>query len=193
MIAGIILCGGASRRMGQPKADIDFLGESLLTRMIRIVGEVCRPIVVAAGPLQVLPKLPDELLVSRDVTSFGGPIQGLRSAFYLLSGAVTHAFIVGCDMPLLKPEMIQLFVDRAQPGKGVAAGIGGTIHPLPIVLPNTDLINSTRSMSIRDYMAQLNFHEISESELRQCDTDLQSFRPMNTPEELAEALRLANS
>jgi len=48
-IAGIILSGGASRRMGTPKALLEFQGETFLDRLIRILGHVCDPIVVVVG------------------------------------------------------------------------------------------------------------------------------------------------
>lgn len=193
MIAGVILCGGASRRMGQPKADIDFLGEPLLTRMIRIVRQVLEPIIVAAGPLQLLPQLPIETLVSRDVAALGGPIQALRSTFKQLSSDVTHMFVVGCDMPLLKAEVVRLFAVQARPETGAAAEIGGDIQSLPVLLPNVEAILTTKASSLKDYINELDVDPILESEIRKLDPELQSFRPMNTPQELAEAIRLASS
>ena len=49
---GIILCGGRSSRMGTPKLALPFGPELMLQRIVRLLGEVCRPIVVVArrGP-----------------------------------------------------------------------------------------------------------------------------------------------
>jgi len=49
VIAGIILAAGASSRMGTPKALLDYRGETFLNRMIRVLGEVCNPVIVALG------------------------------------------------------------------------------------------------------------------------------------------------
>ncbi len=52
--AAIVLCGGESRRMGRPKADLPFGGERLIERVVRLAAEVCDPIVVVAAPGQDL-------------------------------------------------------------------------------------------------------------------------------------------
>jgi len=48
-IAGIVLSGGASRRMGTPKALLRFQGETFLDRLIRIFSRVCDPVIVVVG------------------------------------------------------------------------------------------------------------------------------------------------
>jgi molybdenum cofactor cytidylyltransferase len=48
-IAGLILAGGASRRMGTAKALLTLRGETFLDRLIRVIGESCDPVVVVLG------------------------------------------------------------------------------------------------------------------------------------------------
>jgi molybdenum cofactor cytidylyltransferase len=48
-IAGIILSGGASRRMGTPKALLRFEDETFLDRMIRLFAGLCNPVIVVLG------------------------------------------------------------------------------------------------------------------------------------------------
>ena len=48
-IAGLILAGGASRRMGSPKALLRFQDETFLDRMIGLFARVCGPVVVVLG------------------------------------------------------------------------------------------------------------------------------------------------
>ena len=48
-IAGLILAGGASRRMGTPKALLKFQNETFLDRMIRLFSSVASPVIVVLG------------------------------------------------------------------------------------------------------------------------------------------------
>jgi molybdopterin-guanine dinucleotide biosynthesis protein A len=48
-IAGLILAGGASRRMGTPKALLRFQNETFLDRLIRIFSTVASPVIVVLG------------------------------------------------------------------------------------------------------------------------------------------------
>jgi molybdenum cofactor cytidylyltransferase len=48
-IAGLILAGGASRRMGTPKALLKFQNETFLDRMIRLFAHVSNPVIVVLG------------------------------------------------------------------------------------------------------------------------------------------------
>lgn len=48
-ITGLILCGGASRRMGRPKALLEFQGETFLDRVIGALRAGCDEVVVVLG------------------------------------------------------------------------------------------------------------------------------------------------
>jgi len=48
-IAGLILAGGASRRMGTPKALLRFQHETFLDRLIRLFSGVANPVIVVLG------------------------------------------------------------------------------------------------------------------------------------------------
>ena len=52
------LCGGKSTRMGVPKATLPFGPETMLQRVVRLLGTVVSPIVVVAARGQELPELP---------------------------------------------------------------------------------------------------------------------------------------
>ena len=48
-LAGIILAAGASRRMGSPKALLDYRGETFVGRLVRIFSCCCDVVIVVAG------------------------------------------------------------------------------------------------------------------------------------------------
>ena len=39
-LGSVVLCGGESRRMGLPKADLPFGNELLIERVVRLLGEL---------------------------------------------------------------------------------------------------------------------------------------------------------
>ncbi len=49
MTAGLILAAGDSRRMGRPKALLEFRGETFLDRLIGLMARRCRPVIVVLG------------------------------------------------------------------------------------------------------------------------------------------------
>ena len=64
--AGIVLCGGSSRRMGRPKETLPFGPELMLQRVVRLLGQAARPVLVVAAADQSLPELPEAVDIVRD-------------------------------------------------------------------------------------------------------------------------------
>ena len=98
---GIILCGGRSSRMGTAKLALPFGPELMLQRIVRLLGEVCRPIVVVAAPEQSLPELPAGVIVAHDRREGRGPLEGLAAALAALPESAEAAYATSCDVPLL--------------------------------------------------------------------------------------------
>src|SRR5262245_46114604 len=87
-VGGVVLCGGQSSRMGRPKAWLPIGGETMLGRVVRLLGEVVSPLVVVAAPGQELPPLPPGVTVVRDPERGRGPLQGLAAGLPALGGTV---------------------------------------------------------------------------------------------------------
>nr|WP_090274282.1 molybdenum cofactor guanylyltransferase [Mycolicibacterium komanii]CRL67222.1 molybdopterin-guanine dinucleotide biosynthesis protein A [Mycolicibacterium komanii] len=104
-LAGIILAGGASRRMGRDKATLPYEGTTLVERMVSILKPRCAPLYVIAAPGQALPALDAEIL--RDEVRGVGPLlatgRGLRAA---AEAGSELAFVAAVDMPLLTVDLI---------------------------------------------------------------------------------------
>src|SRR5687768_464546 len=100
-VSGIVLCGGQSKRMGQPKAWLPFGSETMLQRVVRILQTVVNPIAVVAAPGQDLPSLPPEIIVTRDEEKGRGPLEGLAAGLTALTGRADAAYLSSCDVPFL--------------------------------------------------------------------------------------------
>ena len=81
---GIVLCGGKVDEDGDPKATLPFGPETMLQRVVRLLGTVVSPIVVVAAREQSLPELPDDVTVTRDEREQRGPLEGLRAGLKAL-------------------------------------------------------------------------------------------------------------
>jgi molybdenum cofactor guanylyltransferase len=123
-LAGVVLAGGASLRMGRDKATMPvpawLLGSddgseapiTMVERVVSVIGQRCQPVFVVAAPGQSLPELPARVV--RDDVRGVGPLlatgRGLRAA---AEAGAKRAFLSAADMPLLTADVIDLLEARA--------------------------------------------------------------------------------
>ena len=127
---GIVLCGGRSTRMGAPKATLPFGPETMLQRVVRLLGSVVAPIVAVAAREQELPRLPDDVIVTRDEREQRGPLEGLRAGLRALPDSVDIAYVTSCDVPLLVPGFVTRMIELLGDHDIAVMEIDGFAHPL---------------------------------------------------------------
>lgn len=104
--AGIVLAGGESRRMGRPKATLEWHGSTLVRRAVGIVARVADgPLVVVRAGDQALPELPPEVELTQDARAARGPLEGLAAGLEAVGARAEAAFVCGVDTPLLHPAV----------------------------------------------------------------------------------------
>lgn len=129
--AAVILAGGASKRMGQDKAALDFGGKSLLLRVAETLRPLVEPLMLVLAPGQRfdpgLALLGPQMIT--DPKPHLGPLYALSQAVNLLGGE-GPVLVIGCDLPFLSAGFIkELFA--AQEGFDVAAAQNqGVTNPL---------------------------------------------------------------
>jgi molybdenum cofactor guanylyltransferase len=131
--AGIVLAGGRSRRMGRPKAALEWHGSTLLRRVAGIVARsVDGPVVVVRAPAQELPSLPPGVRVVADAREGRGPVQGLAAGLAALAGQAELAYVSSTDVPLLHPAFVAAVLSAAEAEDvDVALPVAqGFTHPL---------------------------------------------------------------
>jgi molybdopterin-guanine dinucleotide biosynthesis protein A len=190
--AGIVLCGGKSTRMGTSKALLPFGPETMLQRVVRILGEVVTPIVVVAAVDQELPELPHGVIVTRDENDARGPLEGLRAGLKAMPSEVEAAYVTSCDVPLLVPGFVRQMIDLARDYDIAVMEIDGFTHPLSAVyrratLPRVeDLLANNRLRPVFLFEA-VKTRRISPWEMT-ADPDLLTLRNLNTREDYQRAL-----
>lgn len=193
-VGGIILCGGESRRMGQPKAWLPFAGERMLPRVVRILNEVVSPIAVVAAPGQDLPPLPASVPIVRDAMAGRGPLQGISDGLRALTGAVDSAYVSSCDVPLLQPAFVRRMIDLLGDNQMCVPCCNAIHHPLAAVYrvdvaPVIDRLLAQNRLRLQCVMDELRTRIVTEVELRDVDPGLKSLQNLNTPQEYEAARR----
>jgi len=194
-IGGIVLCGGMSRRMGQPKAWLPFHGETMLARVCRVLGEVVNPIVVVAGPDQEVPPLPNAIEIVRDMEQAQGPLQGLVGGLKALEGEADTAYMSSCDVPFLQPSFVRAVIAFLEGSDIAVPEVDGYLHPLAAayrlsVRPVAEALLAAGQRRPLFLFEQTKTRRISADELRTVDPQFASLRNLNTPEEYEAALRM---
>jgi len=190
---GIVLCGGKSTRMGSPKATLRFGSETMLQRVVRLLGTVVSPIVVVAAREQVLPELPDGIIVTRDERDQRGPLEGLRAGLKALPDTTDIAYVTSCDVPLLAPGFVQRMIELLGENDITVMEIDGFPHPLSAVyrrsvLPQVESLLAQDRLRPVFLFDAVRTRRVLPEEMTSVDPDLRTLRNLNTPEDYQAAL-----
>jgi molybdopterin-guanine dinucleotide biosynthesis protein A len=192
-IGAIVLCGGKSTRMGTPKAALPFGPESLLQRVVRLLGTVVSPIVVVAARGQILPELPEEIIVARDERDARGPLEGLRAGLKALPAHVDAAYVTSCDAPLLVTAFVERMIALLDGHDIAVMEIDGFAHPLSAVyrrgvLPHVEALLAADRLRPAFLFDAADTRRVRPEEMRALDPELRTLRNLNTREDYLAAL-----
>ena len=190
---GIVLCGGKSTRMGVPKATLPFGPETMLQRVVRLLGTIVSPVVVVAAQGQPLPKLPDEIIVTYDEREQRGPLEGLRAGLKALPNSVDIAYITSCDVPLLVPRFVERMIELLGDHDIVVMEIDGFPHPLSAVyrrdtLPHVELLLAKDKLRPVFLFDAVRTRRVRPEEMVSVDRELLTLRNLNSREDYLQAL-----
>jgi len=193
---GIILAGGKSTRMGSSKALLPFGPESMLQRVVRILGTVVSPIVVVSAPQQSLPELPPHVIVTRDEQEGRGPLEGLRAGLKALPATSEIAYVTSCDVPLLVPGFVRQMIALLADHDIAVMEIDGFPHPLSAVyrrstLPHVEALLAQDRLRPVFLFDAVRTRRVQPAEMIAADPELQTLRNLNTREDYLAALSSA--
>ncbi len=187
MDGGIVLAGGASTRMGRPKALLDWHGTPLVVHMCEVLRRSTDGlVVVAAAPGQELPSLPAEVEVVLDEAVGLGPLEGLRVGLRALDGRVERVFAAAVDLPLLRPAVIRAVLGALPAGCDASVPIaGGFRQPLaaayrPALWRQIDAFLAAGQRGLGRLLDEARTRWLAESVLTALDPELSSLLNVNT-------------
>ncbi len=192
-VSGVVVCGGRSQRMGLDKATLPFGPETMLARVVRLLQEVVDPVVVVAAEDQVLPKLPEGVVVARDNQPGCGPMAGLTTGLKVLAPHAELIYASSCDVPLLVPQFVTQLVNLCQDRQAVVPLVGNRWHPLAAVYrrdacPVAARLLQERRLRLYGLVEQLNARRVRPKVLKRADPELLSLRNCNRPPDYLAAL-----
>jgi len=190
-ISAIILTGGRSSRMGQPKALLPFDGEPLIAHLVRRLQRCFPDVVVVAAPNQELPPLP--VTLTQDAIAYQGPVGGMVYGLQAARGEL--CFITSCDAPFLNLTLVTHLLSLADAYDVVVPYWQERLQPLHAVYRRSVLPLLQEQLERKELRPiflyqKVRTREVSEEELRLLDPEGLSFRNMNSPEDYQEALAL---
>lgn len=206
MRSAIVLAGGKSRRLGMYKALLRIKGKSMITHVIDacIATPVDEVIVVVSNDEQrrdLAESIRGAVVVKDRSEEYpvSGPLLGMVTG--LRSTSSDHSFLVGCDAPLIQPEVIERLFGRVEASDATYAVVptwpNGYIEPLMAVYNTRRAIESIEKVikegekDLRSMIERLGKVDYVSTELlRKHDPKLLSFFNVNTIEDLEKLQKL---
>lgn len=188
----IILAGGDSKRLGQPKALLDFNGQSLIEKMVTILQHTFTRITLVTDRPELYGNLPVKIVSDLITDRVKSPLRGIHAG--LSASTLPHQFVVACDMPYLNPDLID-FMETFAPGHdAVVPRIGQYYQPLHAIYSRSCIGVIEKQIKLGDYKiidfyAKIKVYYIDETEIERFDPEQRSFININTWGDYHQALQ----
>ena len=181
-VTAVILCGGRSTRMGQDKATLLAGHETFLERAIRVARESADDVIVVARAAQ---QVPPDVRVVHDPVEDLGPLAGIAEG--LAASSTDLNIVIACDMPLIKPAVLQRLVESIGDHDACVAVVDGHASVLcgvyrSRVAPIATQLLDRGERRVTAFVDQLKTKRVDAALLRDIDPDLETFFSCDTPE-----------
>jgi molybdopterin-guanine dinucleotide biosynthesis protein A len=185
---GVILAGGKSSRFGKNKALSILKNRPLIEFPASVMTDLFDDLLLVTGT-------PEEYRflgwpTTSDIYRDSGPLAGIHAA--IKAANRSKIFVSGCDMPFLDKELITYLCEKASGHDAVIPRTVRGLEPLHAVYSRNLLQAIEEALEngirkIHQFLADANIREVSEAEILAVTGNLDSFRNVNTPEDLSEA------
>ena len=182
-----VLAGGASRRMGRPKAELPYGAGTLLEFQARRLAELFEEVLVVAKAPPPYPVGPARVVLDRAPQH--AAIHGLVRA---LEEAADRVFVLGVDLPAVPAALLRAIAQRslATEAPAVVPRAEGRLQPLAAVWRRSVLAAAVRrvsagELSLHGLAEEVGAEIFEEPEWRAIDPSGAAFANLNTLEEYA--------
>ncbi len=142
-IAGVVLAGGKSSRMGQSKALLEYKGAPLLDHMIGVLNKVGLPEVYVSGEFEGYRCIADS-------APHEGPARAICDVLSVLK-AYDAVLFIPVDMPFLTLKILENLLAQKE-------GAYFENYPLPVFIKQGAV--SAKASSVRDLLSELHVPSI---------------------------------
>lgn len=195
-VAGIVLAGGRSRRMGRNKALLPLPDDSSLTfveRLASLLAEICSEILLVArdeanGKEYLSVSRKQNWRLVYDQIPDQGPLMGLYSG--LLASTFSHALVLAVDLPFVQPALLSWLSAFPLTDKVLLPRVQGIPQVLlarypRAILPTIEACLRAGRKDPRALLEKVVVRFLEEEQLRAIDPGLRSFVNINTPEDFS--------
>jgi molybdenum cofactor cytidylyltransferase len=133
-VAGLILAAGESKRMGSPKALLEFQGETFLDRMTRVFSEFCAPVVVVVGShadeIRSAVKRPERAVFAENANYQLGQLSSMQCGLLRMPEEIEGVLFTLVDHPNVQPSTIAALLEQPRPLLAIPRWQGRRGHPI---------------------------------------------------------------
>lgn len=154
-VAGLLLTGGASRRMGTDKALLEIGGRRLVDRAVEVLTAVADPVIEVGPGWSGLPAVREDPPGSGPLAALAAGAAALRAA-----GHGGPVLLLAVDMPRAGVDLLRFLAGRSGPPATAVPRAGGHPQPMcarygPDVLAAVDERLAAGGRSLRDLLETL--------------------------------------
>lgn len=185
--SGLVLCGGASSRMGTDKARLELDGRPLLAHALATLDELGVSARLACGSAPRYGEYARELVL--DDVPGAGPLAGLTAGLEAAARAgESWVVVLACDMPHARARVLARLLEHAR-ARGLDACLAGLergSQPAYAVYHTRCAVPARAALEAGERRL-VSFHAGLSVEVLPLERDAATACNVNTPEELARA------
>lgn len=193
--SGVILAGGLNTRYaGENKAFIRINGRRIMDVVYDVFADLFEEILIITN--RPADYLEWDALIAADIFPVRSSLTGIHAGLFYAGNP--FVFVIACDTPFIRKEVIRTVVDRIEPGVSVVIPeTAKGMEPLCAVyskamLPVMERHIREKKFKIQRMFRKLKVKKVPEHVLKEADPELMSFFNINTPQDFEAARQWIN-